>query len=83
MLFDKMLSQAFITDIWQATTTTSADYSAEVIFLFSAFGMPNNRLDTDNLTLSDHNNLCRGSERDNDTFLKTSANGESNFIKRP
>ena len=60
MLFDKVLSQTFITDIWQATTTTSADYSAEVIFLFSAFGMPNNRLDTDKLTLSDHNNLCGG-----------------------
>ena len=60
MLFDKVLSQTFSTDIWQATTAISADYSAEVIFLFSAFGMPGNMIDTDNLTLCGHNNLCRG-----------------------
>ena len=36
------------------------NYSAEVIFLFSAFGIPNNRLDNHNLTLCDHNNLCGG-----------------------
>ena len=47
MLFDKVLWQTFSTDIWQAATTTSADYSADVIFLFLAFGIPNNRLDTD------------------------------------
>ena len=47
MLFDKVLLQTLSTDIWQATTTTSADYSAEVIFLFLAFGIFNNRLDTD------------------------------------
>ena len=63
MLFDKVLSQKFDTDIWRATTT-SAHYSAEVIFLFSAFGIPNNRVDTDNLTLGDHNNIC-GVEKDN------------------
>ena len=34
MLFDKVLLQTLSTDIWQATTTTYADYSAEVIFLF-------------------------------------------------
>ena len=39
MLFDKVLSQTFSTDIWRATTTTSADYSAEVIFYFLAFGI--------------------------------------------
>ena len=60
MLFAKVLSQTFITDIWRATATTSADYSTGVIFFLSAFGMPNNRLDTDNLTLSDHNNVCGG-----------------------
>ena len=60
MLFDRMLSQTFSTDIWQATTAISADYSAEVIFLFSAFGMPSNRIDTDNLTLCRHNKLCGG-----------------------
>ena len=60
MLFDKMLSQIFSTDIMQATTAISADYSAEVVFLFSAFGLPSNRTDTDNLTLCGHNNL-RGS----------------------
>ena len=59
MLFDKVLLQKFNTDIWRATTT-SADYSAGVIFLFSAFGIPNNRIDTDNLTLCDHNNMCGG-----------------------
>ena len=59
MLFDKVLSQKFDTDIWQATKT-SPDYSAEVILLSSAFGVPNNRVDTDSLTLCDHNNLCRG-----------------------
>ena len=58
MLFDKVLSQTFSTDIWQATTAISEDYSAEVIFLFSSFGMPSNRIDTDNLTLCGHNNLC-------------------------
>ena len=49
MLFDKVLSQTFSTDTWRATTTTSADYSAEVIFLFLAFVIPDNRLDTDTL----------------------------------
>ena len=49
MLFDKVSLQTFSTDIWWATTTTSADYSAEVIFLFLAFGIPDNRLDTDTL----------------------------------
>ena len=47
MLFDKVLLQTLITDIWWATTTTYANYSAEVIFLFLAFGIFNNRLDTD------------------------------------
>ena len=47
MLFDKVLLQTFSTDIWRATTTTSADYSAEVMFFFLAFGIPNNRLYTD------------------------------------
>ena len=46
MLFDEVLSLTLSTDIWQATTTTYADYSAEVIFLFLAFGIFNNRLDT-------------------------------------
>ena len=55
MLVDKVLSQTFSTDIWQ----TTADYLAEV-FLFSAFAMPSNRTDTDNLTLCGHNNLCGG-----------------------
>ena len=41
MLFDKVLSQTLSTDIWRATTATSADYSAEVIFLFLAFGILN------------------------------------------
>ena len=49
MLLDKVLSQTFSTDIWRATTTTSEDYSAEVIFLFLAFGIPDSRLDTDTL----------------------------------
>ena len=31
MLFDKVLLQTLSTDIWRATTTTYADYSAEVI----------------------------------------------------
>ena len=30
MLFDKVLLQALTTDIWRATTTTNADFSAEV-----------------------------------------------------
>ena len=60
MLFDKVLSQKFNTDIWRATATTSEDYSAEAIFLFSTSGIPNNRVNTDNLTLCDHNNLCGG-----------------------
>ena len=47
MLFDNVLLQALSTDIWRATTTTYADYSAEVIFLYLAFGIFNNRLDTD------------------------------------
>ena len=47
MLFDKVLLQTLSTDVWRATTTTYADYSAEVIFLFLAFGIFNNRLDTD------------------------------------
>ena len=47
MLFDKVLLQTLSTDIWQATPTTYADYSAEVIFFFLAFGIFNNRLDTD------------------------------------
>ena len=54
MLFDKVLWQTFSTDIWRASKTTSADYLAEVIFLFLAFRIPNNRLDTDTLTLYDH-----------------------------
>ena len=33
---------------------------AEVIFLFSAIGMPNKRIVTENLTLFRHNNLCGG-----------------------
>ena len=33
MLFDEVLLETLSTDIWQATTTTYADYSAEVIFL--------------------------------------------------
>ena len=60
MLFYKVLSQTFSTDIWQATTEISADYSVEVIFLFLAFGMPSNSIDTDNLTLCGHDNLCGG-----------------------
>ena len=51
MLLDKVLSQTFGTDTWQATTAISADYSAEIIFLFPAFGMPSNRINIDNLTL--------------------------------
>ena len=47
MLFDKVLSQTFSTDIWRATTTTSADYSAEAISLSLAFGIPDNRLEID------------------------------------
>ena len=47
MLFDKVLLQTLSTDICRATATTYADYSAEVIFLFLAFGILNNRLDTD------------------------------------
>ena len=47
MLFDTALLQALSTDIWRATTTVYADYSAEVIFLFLAFGIFNNRLYTD------------------------------------
>ena len=46
MLFDNVLLQTLSTDISRATTTTYADYSAEVIFLFLAFGTFNNRLDT-------------------------------------
>ena len=46
MVFDKVLLQTLGTDIWQATTTTNADYSADVIFFFLAFGIFNNRLDT-------------------------------------
>ena len=53
MLFDKVLSQTFRTDTWQATAAISADYLAEVIFLFLAFGMPSNRTDTVSLTLVD------------------------------
>ena len=49
MLFEEVLSQAFSSDIWRVTTTTAADYSKEVIFLFLAFGIPDNRLDTDTL----------------------------------
>ena len=50
MLFDKVLWQTFSTDIWREKTTTSADYSAEVIFIFLAFGIkPNNRLYTNTL----------------------------------
>ena len=45
MLLDKVLLQTLSTDIWRATTTTYADYSAEVIFLFLAFGVFKNRLD--------------------------------------
>ena len=47
MLFDKVLLQTLSTDIWRANTTTYADYLAEVIFLYLAFGVFNNRLDTD------------------------------------
>ena len=47
MLFDKVLSQTFSTDIWRATTTTFADYSAEAISLSLAFGIPDNRLEID------------------------------------
>ena len=47
MSFGKVLSQTLSTDIWWVTTTTYADYSAEVIFLFLAFGISNNRLYTD------------------------------------
>ena len=47
MLFDKVLLQTLSTDVWRATTKTYADYSAEVIFLFLAIGIFNNRLDTD------------------------------------
>ena len=57
MLFDKVLAQTFSTDIWQAVTAISAGYSAEVIFLFSAFGMPG--IYTDNPTLRGHSSLCR------------------------
>ena len=72
MLFDKMLPQTFSTDILRATTTASADYSAEVIFLFSAFGMPNNRLDSDSLTRIDHNNLCGGESHPSlSSFIRT------------
>ena len=60
MLFDKVLSQTLSTDVWRATTTTYTDYSAEVIFLFSSFGMPSDIIDTDNLTLCGHNNLSVG-----------------------
>ena len=63
MLFDKVLLQTFSTDIWQATTAISANYSAEVILLFSAFWMHNSRLDTDTLTLCYHNNLYGGESR--------------------
>ena len=47
MLSDKVLLQTLSTDIWRATTTTYADYFAQVIFLFLAFGIFNNRLNTD------------------------------------
>ena len=47
MLFDKVLLQTLSTYIWQATTSTYADYSTEVIFFFLAFGIFSNRLDTD------------------------------------
>ena len=33
----------------------SAGEERKVILLFSAFGMPSNRIDTDNLTLCGHN----------------------------
>ena len=33
MLFDKVLLQILSNDVWRATATTYADYSAEVIFL--------------------------------------------------
>ena len=46
MLFDEVSLQTLSTDILRATTTTYADYSAEVIFLFLAFEIFNNRLDT-------------------------------------
>ena len=59
MLFDKVLLQTLSTDIWRATTTTCADYSAEVIFSFLVFEIFNNRL-YQHLTLYDHNNLCGG-----------------------
>ena len=45
-LSDKVLLQTVSTDIWRATTTIYADYSAEVVFLFLAFGIFNNRLNT-------------------------------------
>ena len=47
MLSDKVLLQTLSTDIWRATTTTYADYSAEAISFFLAFGIFNNRLNTD------------------------------------
>ena len=34
--------------------------TSEVIFIFLAFGIFNNRLDTRHLTLYDHDNLCGG-----------------------
>ena len=45
---------------YESTAAISADYSAEVSFVSSAFGMPSNMIDSDNLTLCGHNNLCRG-----------------------
>ena len=45
MLFDGVSLQTLSTDIWRATTTTYADYLAEVTFLYLAFEIFNNRLD--------------------------------------
>ena len=47
MLFDKVLSQTFSTDSWQATTAISADYSAEVIFCPSTLADTNAMPDTE------------------------------------
>ena len=61
MLFDKVLLQTLSTDIWWATTATYADYSAEVSFLFLAFGIYTiTGYWYRHLTLYDHNNLCGG-----------------------
>ena len=68
MLFDKVLLQTLSNDIWRATTTY-ADCWTEVIFLFLAFGIFNNRLDTNTW----HFMIVITSAKESDTAVSISA----------